>query len=65
MEFESPGDETWAKVPFCFERGVGEVWVVTPQASSVQVLSGPDRAVEHSEVLGVGVSEVAVVLGWR
>lgn len=65
MEFESPGDETWAKVPFYVERGVQEVWVVTPQTSSVQVLSGPGRVVTRSEVLGVGVDEIAVVLGWR
>ncbi|MEZ0167042.1 Uma2 family endonuclease [Kineococcus sp. LSe6-4] len=65
VEFESPGDETWAKVPFYVERGVDEVWVVTPRTSSVQVLSGSDRAVERSGVLGVGVDEIAVVLGWR
>lgn len=65
VEFESPGDETWAKVPYYFERGVGEVWVVTPQTSSVQVLSGPDRLEERSAVLGVGTDEVAAALGWR
>ena len=65
VEFESPGDETWAKVPFYFERGVDEVWVITPQTRTVQVLTGPDRAVERSGVLGVSTDEVAAALGWR
>ncbi|WP_432561588.1 Uma2 family endonuclease [Kineococcus sp. SYSU DK003] len=65
VEFESPGDETWAKVPFYFERGAGEAWVITPQTSSVQVLTGPDSAVERSGLLGVSTDEVAAVLGWR
>ena len=65
VEFESPGDETWAKVPHYLARGVDEVWVITPQTSSVQVLTGPDRAVERSEVLGVSVDEVVAALDWR
>ncbi|WP_432564116.1 PDDEXK family nuclease [Kineococcus sp. SYSU DK003] len=32
VEFESPGDETWEKVPFHFARGAGEVWVITRTA---------------------------------
>ncbi|GAB3603575.1 hypothetical protein GCM10027586_06680 [Kineococcus gypseus] len=65
VEFESPGDETWAKVPFYFERAAGEVWVITPQTRSVQVLTGPDSAAAASGLLGVSTDEIAAALGWR
>ncbi|WP_432509454.1 hypothetical protein [Kineococcus auxinigenes] len=44
---------------------MGEVWVVTPRTCSVQVLTGPDTAVEGSDVLGVTTGSIAVALGWR
>jgi len=48
VEMESPGDETWAKVPFYFARAVAEVWVVSPHTRTVRAGVGlSSRPGEH------------------
>lgn len=64
VELESPGDETWEKVPFYFAQGVREVWVITPQERRVRVLTSVGHDVERSDVLGLAIAQVRAALGW-
>lgn len=64
VELESPGDETWQKVPFYFARGVREVWVIAPHDRGVRVLTSVGHDVGLSDVLGVTLAQIRAALGW-
>jgi hypothetical protein len=66
-EIRSPGDESWAKLPFYAEHGVDEVVIVEPDGQQVTWLarSGEGYAeVEHSAVLDVAVADVVAQITW-
>ncbi len=67
VEIVSPGDETWAKVPFYAERGVDEVVIVDPETRQVTWLARREaryEEVDHSAVLDVAVADVVAQITW-
>ncbi|HEX5307741.1 MAG TPA: Uma2 family endonuclease [Solirubrobacteraceae bacterium] len=67
VEILSPGDESWAKLPFYATHGVDEVLIVDPEAHRVHWLAladGEYRAVERSGLIDLGPTELALRIDW-
>lgn len=78
VEIVSPGDETWAKLPFYAAHEVEELLIVDPAARSIDWLAlsrdtgdaghgeddRPYYAVERSELIDLGVAELAQWIDW-
>ncbi|HYB22793.1 MAG TPA: Uma2 family endonuclease [Solirubrobacteraceae bacterium] len=67
VEIVSPGDETWAKLPFYAARKVDEVLIVDPGQRAVHWLAlekGEYRPVERSGVIELGPAELAARIDW-
>jgi Uma2 family endonuclease len=67
VEVVSPGDETWQKLPFYAAHRVDELLIVDPAACSLVWLAlhdGEYRPVERSELIDLGVSELADRIDW-
>ena len=67
VEIVSPGDESFDKLPFYAEHGVGEVLVVDPQQRQVRWLAlreGAYAAVEHSALVDLGRAQLASQIDW-
>lgn len=74
IEIVSPGDETWAKLPFYAAHEVEELLIVDPASRSIDWLAlsrgggedtaKPYRAVERSELIDLGVAELAQWIDW-
>jgi Uma2 family endonuclease len=67
VEIVSPRDESWEKLPFYAAHGVEEVLIVDPAARSVDWLAlrgGEYRAIERSELIDLGVAELAARIEW-
>ncbi len=67
VEVVSPGDETYAKLPFYAKHAVEEVVIVDPRTRSVSWLrlDGPDyRVVDESSVVPLRTNELARGIDW-
>jgi Uma2 family endonuclease len=67
VEIASPGDESWAKLPFYASHRVDEVLIVDPTERSVALLAladGEYRRVERSRLIELGAGELADRLDW-
>jgi Uma2 family endonuclease len=67
VEILSPGDETWAKLPFYAAHDVAEVLIVDPADRTVTWLglSGGDYCrLERSGLIELGAAELADRLDW-
>lgn len=67
VEIVSPGDETWAKLPFYAKHGVDELLIVDPQKRTVDWLAlkdGEYRPVRRSGVIDLGAAELAEQIDW-
>ncbi|HYB24731.1 MAG TPA: Uma2 family endonuclease [Solirubrobacteraceae bacterium] len=67
VEIVSPGDETWAKLPFYAAHGVDELLIVEPQERAVHLLAlreGGYEPVEHSAVIDLDVQQLAAQIDW-
>jgi hypothetical protein len=64
VEMVTPGDDTDVKVPWYLARAVREVWKITPAEETVEIV-GRDGLLDRSAVLGLGLPEIAGLLGWR
>jgi Uma2 family endonuclease len=67
VEIRSPGDESWAKLPFYAAHGVDEVVIIEPDGQQVTWLARRGASyeeVERSAVLDVAVSEVVAQITW-
>jgi Uma2 family endonuclease len=67
VEIRSPGDESWAKLPFYAAHDVDEVVIVEPDGQQVTWLArrGDTYAeVDHSAVLDVAVADVVAEITW-
>lgn len=67
VEIVSPEDETFAKFPFYVSRGIEELLIVDPQASSVQWYrrDGHEMAsVPEGELLGITGADLTASIDW-
>jgi Uma2 family endonuclease len=67
VEILSPEDETWEKLPFYAEHGVGELLIIDPVNHSVKWLAlqaGQYRAVDQSALIELSASELARRIDW-
>lgn len=67
LEIVSPGDESYAKLPFYAAHGVDEVLIVDPQEQAVRWLSlaGSEyRPLERSALIELGPGELADQIDW-
>jgi len=67
IEIVSPGDESWAKLPFYAAHNVDEVLIVDPQARSVSWLGLKDgryEEIEHSGLIDLGRNQLAELIDW-
>lgn len=66
LEVLSPGDETYAKLPFYAEHGVHEVLVADPVEHRLECrrLLGSSGPQPGSEVFGVDLTGLALALDW-
>ncbi len=67
IEIVSPGDQSWAKLPFYAEHGVDEVLIVDPARRTVSWLAleeGEYRPVERSGLIELGPTTLAEQLNW-
>ena len=67
VEIVSPGDETWAKLPFYASREVDEVLIVDPEQRVVHWLAlqgGEYQPVEASSLIELGRAELAARIDW-
>lgn len=67
VEILSPGDETWAKLPFYAAHGVQEVLIADPRERTVHWLAlrdGDYERIERSGVIDLGVEQLAEQLDW-
>lgn len=67
VEIVSPGDESWAKLPFYAAREVAEVAVVDPQTREISWLGRRDAGyveTDHSTVVDVAVGDVVAQIAW-
>lgn len=73
VEIVSPGDETWAKLPFYAAHGVEELLIVDPATRAVRWLAlsrdqsedaKPYGAVERSGLIDLGAEELARLIDW-
>lgn len=67
IEIVSPDDETYDKLPFYASRGVDEVLIADPRASTLTLLVLVDGTYEqrdHSPLLDVSVAELSADIDW-
>lgn len=66
VEVLSPGDESWQKLPHYAVHGVGEVWMIDPDARTVRMLALSDgyRDVLTSTLFGLTPDDVEQALSW-
>ncbi|PZS09279.1 MAG: hypothetical protein DLM64_10935 [Solirubrobacterales bacterium] len=67
IEIVSPGDQSWAKLPFYAEHGVDEVLIVDPAKRTVSWLAleeGEYRPIERSGLIELGPTTLAEQLNW-
>jgi Uma2 family endonuclease len=67
VEVISPGDETWAKLPFYAAQRVDELLIVDPQSRQVhwQALHGHEyHPIEHSRLIDLGPQSLAEQIDW-
>ncbi|HUN79411.1 MAG TPA: Uma2 family endonuclease [Solirubrobacteraceae bacterium] len=67
IEVLSPGDETWAKLPFYAAHHVEEILIVDPEQRAVHWLGlnhGSYQPIERSAVIGLGPAELAERIDW-
>ncbi len=67
VEIVSPGDETWAKLPFYAAHDVDEVLIIDPVKCSVDWLglhAGEYQPIERSGLIDLGPGELAEQLIW-
>ncbi len=67
VEVVSPGDETWAKLPFYAAHRVEEVLIVNPQARAVHwlALSGDTyEPIQRSGLVELGAAELTEQIDW-
>jgi Uma2 family endonuclease len=67
VEIVSPGDDTYAKLPFYAARQVDEVAIVDPQDRTVRwlgLVGGEYRPLERSAVVELGAAELARQINW-
>lgn len=67
VEIVSPGDETWAKLPFYASHGVNELLIVDPQARAVHLLAlreGSYEPVAHSAIIDLDAKQLAAQIDW-
>ena len=67
IEIVSPGDESWAKLPFYAAHAVDELLIVDPQERSVSWLGladGEYRPIERSSLIDFGPNQLAEQIDW-
>jgi len=67
VEIVSPGDETWAKLPFYAAHGVDELLIVDISERAVHWLAlsdGEYRDIERSSLIDLGSRELAAQIDW-
>jgi Uma2 family endonuclease len=67
IEIVSPGDESWAKLPFYAAHEVDELLIVVPEKRAVDWLGltdGEYRPIERSGLIDLGPSELAEQIDW-
>jgi Uma2 family endonuclease len=67
VEIVSPGDDTWAKLPFYAAHGVDELLIVDPDKRSVDWLGltgGKYEPIERSSLIDLPVAELAQRIDW-
>jgi Uma2 family endonuclease len=67
VEIVSPGDETWAKLPFYAAHNVEEVLIVDPQERAAHLLTlreGDYEPTERSSVVDLDVKQLAERIEW-
>ena len=67
VEIVSPGDESWAKLPFYAAHDVDEVLIVDPATHAVDWLGlndGEYRPIERSGLIDLGVSDLTEQIDW-
>lgn len=67
LEIVSPGDDSWAKLPFYASHGVDELLIVDPQQRLVHWLAlrdGSYRPTERSGLIEIGVDELTELIDW-
>jgi Uma2 family endonuclease len=67
IEIVSPGDESWAKLPFYAAHGVDEVLIIDPVQRSADWLglnNGEYQPIERSALIDLGPIELAEQIDW-
>jgi len=67
VEVVSPGDESWAKLPFYAAHGVDEVIVADTADRTLAWFAlgdGTYRRVDHSDLLDVAVADLHAAIDW-
>ena len=67
VEILSPGDETWAKLPFYAAHDVDELLIVDPQSRTIKWLALEQddyRPIEQSRLIHLGPGELAERIDW-
>ena len=67
IEIVSPGDESWAKLPFYAAHDVDEVLIIDPREHSVAWLGladGEYRPIERSGLIDLGSDRLAERIDW-
>jgi Uma2 family endonuclease len=67
VEILSPEDETWEKLPFYAEHGVGELLIIDAANHSVKWLAlrtGEYRPIDRSEIVDLDASALANRIDW-
>ncbi len=67
IEIVSPGDESWAKLPFYAAHDVDEVLIIDPREHSVAWLGltdGEYRPIERSGLIDLGSDQLAGQINW-
>ncbi len=67
IEIVSPGDESWAKLPFYAAHDVDEVLIIDPQEHSVAWLGladGEYRPIKRSGLIDLGSDRLAGQIDW-
>jgi Uma2 family endonuclease len=67
VEIVSPGDETWAKLPFYAAHDIDEVLILDPAKRSVDWLGltdGEYRPIERSTLIDLGPGQLAEQIDW-
>lgn len=67
LEILSPGDETWAKLPFYAARHVDELLIIDPAERNIdwlELTAGEYRAMQHSTVIDLSAEDLASRITW-